>query len=329
MLTALTDLLAHDGFRTGAAFGVTAGVVVAIAATVGRRILPWAGLAFGVAAVLAVDRRFTVEPGFAAGLGLLAVGGWAVGRGGALVRAAAAVPGAAVFALATDLDEPSWAVPTIVAVSVLGGASTAAFDDRFGRRGLPPWLLAVTALGAYLTTPDTEHTAILLGAALPVALLGWPRVMARLGVGGSFLATAMLAWGVVLDGRGRDGAVVGGLACLGVFVVEPVVRAVRGPVGGAGAGVEPHPGGGTDTGTGPDTAAGVDVPVRHTLVVGGVHVVVVALCSRVAGLRTSLTGAVVISAVVLAAAAAVLAWEAARPAHRPGGTAADPAATRC
>lgn len=312
MPSALTDLLAHDGFRTGGVFGVSAGVGVAIAATVGRRILPWAGLAFGVAAVLAVDRQFTVDTGFVAGLALLAVGGWATGRAGVAVRAAAAVPGAVVYALGTDLDRPSWAVSTIVAVTVLGGASTAAFDDRFGRRGLPPWLLAVTALGIYLTTPDTEHTTVLLGAALPVALLGWPRVMARLGVGGSFVATALLAWGVVVDGQGRDGAVVGGVACLGVLLVEPVVRAVRRAVGEAGAGA----------------VTSAEVSARHTLVVGGLHVAVVALCSRVAGLRTSLIEAAAISAVVFAGAAAVLAWEAARPSERPGGTAADHTATR-
>lgn len=295
MMEPLTDLLNHDGFRTGALFGLALAVVVALVATVGRRVLPLAGLAFGAATVIAVDDRFGVEADVVVGLVVLAAGGIAAARWGPVVPAIAAVPGAVLFAGATDLDSRSWAIPTIGVATVLGGVLVSELDRGYGRRGLPPVMLAVTTLGVYLTTPDTEHSAILLGAAVPVALLGWPRPMASLGVGGSFVATALVAWDVVLDGRGRDGAIVGGLACLGMFVIEPLVRSTTQRARGA------RP----------------DESWRHVLVVAALHVGVVAVCSRVAGLRTEAADAAVISAVAYVVGGALLVWSARQDA-RPG-----------
>jgi hypothetical protein len=286
MIDPLTDLLALDGFRTGALFGFAASLGVALVVVVGRRERPWAGLAFAAAAVLALADEFTVEADVVIGLGLLAAGGYLTARRGPVVQLVAAVPGAVVFARAADLDTPGWASPTIVGVTLVGGVLVAAFDRSFGAQGLPPVLLAVTTLGIYLTTPDTEHSAILLGAALPVALLGWPRPLASLGAGGASAAVALVAWTVVLDGAGRDGAVVGGVACLGMLVVEPVVRwASRRPA-----------------------TAGSTRPMRHALVVAPLHVALVAACSRVAGLRSSAAEALVICALAYLVAAGVLVW---------------------
>jgi hypothetical protein len=282
----LTDLLSHDGFRAGAPYGVAAAAVVVLAAALVRRPLPGAGPAFGVAMIAAmVQQGVTVEPPMLAGLVLLAAGGYLATGRGTLVTAAAALPGAALFAWSAAPDGLAWALPTILAVTVVGGATAASFDHRFGPTGLPPVLLAVTALGIYLTTPDTEHSAILLGAAAPVALLGCPglvgrRPVASLGTGGAFLAAALVAWVVALDGVGRDGAVVGGIACLGVFVLEPLTRGAR---HAASAGARPH-----------------------AVLVGAVHVGVVVVCSRVAGLRDSAVDALVLCALAYAVGTALL-----------------------
>lgn len=290
MLTPLTDLMSLDGFRAGVAFGLLATALVGLAALLGRRVLPWAGLAFGAAMVAGIDDRFGFEVEVIGALVVLAVGGYAVAGRGWLLRIAASLPGAVLFVDAARLDSPGWAVPTVLAVTVVGGVLAGDLDRAFAHRGLGPVLLAVTALGIYLTTPDTEHSSILLGAAVPVALLGWPRPLASLGVGGAFVAAALVGWDVVVDGIGRDGAVVGGIACLGMFAIEPVVRtAARGL---------------SRTGRGADTGQ----PMRDALMVAALHVAVVALCSRVAGLRQSGAEALVISGVVYAGAAALLAW---------------------
>jgi hypothetical protein len=293
LLDPLTDLLTHDGFRTGALFGAVAAAVVALVALMSRRVLPWAGLALAGACTVAIGDELDVEAGIVAGLVLLAAGGWIAGRRGPLVRLAAAAPGAVVLARAAAADRPDWALPAVLVVTLVGGVLVAETDGVY-RRGLPPVLMAVTTFGIYVTTPDTEHSAILLGAAVPVALLGWPRPLAALGVGGSFAGVGVLAWVVVLDGVGRDGAVVGGLACLGALAVEPLARWAARP------------------------ARGWAPSRRHDLVVTAAHVGLVLVCSRVAGLRSSAAPALAISAVAWLAAGVVLARETGR-------TPADPA----
>ena len=184
----------------------------------------------------------------------------------------------------------------VVGVTLVGGGLTASFDRALGPRGLAPLLLAVTALGIYLTTPDTEHSALLLGVAIPVALLAFPWPMATLGTGGSFASAALLALVVVIDGVGRDGAVVGAVACLGVLAVEPAVRVVS-----RGRALPPAP-----------------VPLRYSARIVAVHVVLVAICSRVGGLRSSAVEALVVCAVACVVAAVALTVQATRtpaPAH--------------
>lgn len=296
MLDAVSDLINDDGFRTGLVLGLIAAVAVGLAAAIARPVRPWAGLAFGVATVVAMaDRfsdadRFPVTGELVAGLAVLAAAGVVTARWHPLVRMAAAVPGAVIVARSTDLSDvadltaPGWAVPTIVVATVVGGALAGEADRALGRHGVAPVMLAATVLGVYATTPDTEHARVLAGAALAIALLGWPRPLASLGVAGSFVAAALVSWTAVVDGLGRPGAIVGGVACLGLLVVEPLVR------GALGAPRPLRP-----------------LPVRDALVVGALHLGLVAACSRVAGLRTSASQALIISAVAYAVAAGALA----------------------
>jgi hypothetical protein len=306
MIDSLEDLLGDDGFRTGVVAAAVAGVVVALAAgLIVRRRLPWAGLAFGAAVLAAMATRRSelsevaadATADVATGAAVLALG---VGAAGALIalwaprarsgpwgsalRVLAAVPGAVIVATAAATDRPGWAFPAVLAVTVIGGELVARCDGAHGGAGTPPVLLAVTACGVYVTTPDTEHAAVMLGAALPLALLGWPRPLASLGTAGSFVTAALVAWIVVLDGAGRDGAVVGALACLGMLVVDPVGRwiAARSRAG---------------PGTPPISARRADL----LLVVG--HIALVLVCSRVAGLRTSAAVALAIAAVAYVVAA--------------------------
>jgi hypothetical protein len=291
MFDAVTDLISDDGFQTGLVFGLVAAVAVGLAAAIARPVRPWAGLAFGAAAVVAMaDQfasadRFPVTGDLVVGLAVLAAGGVVAGRWPLAVRMAAAGPGAVLVARSTDVTEPGWAVPTIVVATVVGGALAGDCDRTLGRWGLPPVMLAATVLGVYGTTPDTEHAMVLAGASLAIALLGWPRPLASLGVAGSFVAAALVSWTAVVDGLGRPGAVVGAVACLGVLAVEPVVRravSARRRLGRS------------------------SLTARDALVVGALHLGLVAACSRVAGLRTSAGQALAISAFAYALVAGAL-----------------------
>jgi hypothetical protein len=313
MFDAITDLLTDDGFRTGLVLGLVAAVATGLAAAIARPVRPWAGLAFGVATVVAMaDRfsdadRFPVTGELVVGLAVLTAGGILTARWPLVVRMAAAVPGAVIVARSADLTEvtdlavPGWAAPAIVVATVVGGALAGECDraPALRRHGLPPVMLAVTVLGVYATTPDTEHARVLAGVALAIALLGWPRPLASLGVAGSFVAVALVSWTAVVDGLGRPGAIVGGVACLGLLAVEPAVRwaldarRARHPL--------------------PRSPAQPSAALRDALTVGALHVGLVAACSRVAGLRTSATQALVISAVAYAVAATALVALRARP----------------
>jgi hypothetical protein len=112
-------------------------------------------------------------------------------------------------------------------------AALASFDRRWRELGLLPALLAVTAAGIWATVPDVEAALVVLGATLPLTLLGRPGPLAgraagpgpaAFGVAGSAAVAGVLVWTVASGGAARPGSLVGGLACLGLLAVEPAVR---------------------------------------------------------------------------------------------------------
>lgn len=291
----VSDLLALEGFRTGLLLGLVAALGVALVAVVSRQSLPWGGGAVALASVAALEDLYRVDTLAIAGLVLIIAGGHLTAGRGPLLRIAGAAPGTGVFVAALDLDQPAWAIPMVAGVTLVGGALAASFDQVLGARGLALVLLAVTALGIYLTTPDTEHSSVLLGVVVPVMLLACPWPLATMGVGGAFASVALISWVVALDGAGRDGAVVGAVACLGVLVLEPIVRvATRGLASNA-----------------------APVPLRYSAAVVAVHVVLVVVCSRVGGLRSSAVEAFVVCAIGYAVAAVALV-QASRLSRSPG-----------
>jgi hypothetical protein len=145
-----------------------------------------------------------------------------------LALAAATAAGLAVTGAPAD---PAVGWPALAAITVVVAVALAAFDRRWGRLGLPPALLAVAAAGIWACVPDVEGPLVLGGAVLPMALLGrpgpvagrWPGA-AAFGSAGSAAVAAVLVWVVATGGAGRPGSVVGGLACLGLLLVEPAAR---------------------------------------------------------------------------------------------------------
>jgi hypothetical protein len=246
------------------------------------------GLAFGAAALLA------------------GVAAWTWGRarrGGVLATLAGLAPAAAgVGALAaTDGIPPGRQAglgPLVAGVAVVAAGALLADFDRRRPDGLALPLWAVSVAGVWATVPDVESAVVVLGAALPPALLGWPSPLARhglvaLGVAGSLASAGLLVWVAATDGAGRPGSMVGGLACLGVLGVEPLARrlAGRGP-------------------------GGPPLPAAALL---AAHLVLVAVASRVVGRRDTVAQALPLAAAVLVVAlvVAVAALRRTAPARTP------------
>jgi hypothetical protein len=144
---------------------------------------------------------------------------------------ALAAAGAAGIALTTDRPASlALPVPMLAVAAGAVGLALADFDRRWRRHGLLPPLLTVAVAGVWAAVPDVEAALVLLGATLPTALLGWPSLLVRsgqppsLGVAGALAVAGLFTWMVAAGAAGRPGAAVGGLACLGVLVAEPVAR---------------------------------------------------------------------------------------------------------
>ena len=303
------DLANNEGFRTGLAVGFAALVASLIFVVVvrtsdrsrtGRRPgrtneprAPIAGYVVALAGVVALEQAYpgSVTGRLLAGLVLLALAPTVVAvvdrrrRVGRLTTAAAALPGAVVVArVSADVNPLAWVEALVVVGIVVGGALAADVDRFHARAGLGPVLLSVTVTGCYVTLPDTEFIATLLGVALPLTLLGFPVALATLG-SGIYVALGLLAWVAAVEGRGRGSAVVGAFACLGVLAIEPPLRRAL----GSRARVLKSP------------CSGL------TLAVIGLQVGIVLVTSRIAGLEPSATRAGVISLGAWIAGAGVLA----------------------
>ncbi|MGH9026832.1 MAG: hypothetical protein ACRDWD_12070 [Acidimicrobiia bacterium] len=285
------DLLREAGFRAGLVAGLltTIGVVAAALGHRFRSPLPLAGIAASAAALLGLRWALVVPHELLIGLVALAAGGLLAGilSSNLLVRSLTAVPGAVLTADAIGFTEIEWLRIFAVVAVVVGAALVADFDRHRAQSGLGPVLMAMTALGVYATVPDTEHALVLVGAFLPVALLGWPRAVASLGPPGSYACVGIVVWTAAVDGRGRLGSVIGATACLGIMALEPLLRRVR-PL---------------------RVAARGGFPSRSWFLLAGAHVVLVVLCSRVAGFEASPLAAALIAGGAFAVVGFALTFE--------------------
>jgi hypothetical protein len=259
---------------------IAAGVCAVAALLLQRRQLPVAGLAVA-AAFLAVIRPPT--PVIVA-IGLLALLGIAADlRPGLLPWAGAlAIGPALLLVLAGELFEPMWGRIAGVVAIALGGTLAAWAEQRRPASWAGPVLAAGSALGVLIVVPDTERALVLVGAALPAALLGWPFRLARLGAGGALSFFGVVVWVVLRDGATRGSAIVGGLAALGILVAEPVAALLSRLISG--------------TWSRP----------RSDWVLVAAHAAVVLLAARLAGTLDSAEDAVLVAGLVLGGAVALL-----------------------
>ncbi|MFM8305246.1 MAG: hypothetical protein ACKOA9_13285 [Actinomycetota bacterium] len=296
------ELLENPGFRTGIGVGLVVLVITLVAlvaqvalvarAALAARVAPIAAIAVVVAATGGLRAADAPMPGatrLLLGLALLLAVPMAVAaalghdRRSGPAGMLAAVPGAALVASAASVpDVAAWVPWAVFGATVVGGAMVTDFDGANRAAGLGPVLLAVAVLGMYSTLPDTEQVVVVVGAVLPLALLGMPVAVASFGAG-AYGIVGLVGWVAAVGGRGRPGSVVAAIACLGLMLVEPVVRrTVRGRLRAP---------------TSPRSAVAAGFVV--------VQVPLVLVIARVAGLRTSGLAAAALSALALVTATVV------------------------
>lgn len=278
--------------------GLAAAAALAVVCLAGRRLwprsgddpLPLGGIALAIAAMVAIsvsDGSEAVSGQHVAGVALAGVGAGI----GAVLRTPTwtwpplMLPGAAVAVDAMHIvDPPEVISPTIVGAAVL--AALVHVSDRIHRHtAVGPLLLWVSICGMYGTIPETDQILPVLVVATPIAIVGWPLRLARLGAVGSASTVVLLAAIVAEGGQDRPASILGGIGSFGVLALEPLVRSfVRGAAPAARNGSS-----------------------RSLALLVCLHLVMVMVASRVAGLRDDSETATAILGVTVAFAVVALA----------------------
>lgn len=244
------DFTNDPSFYTGLGLGSlgATGAVAARLAVRHRRSRVAVGVLVVAAAAAGIWWRVGLPIGVVLALLLLAGSGQLfahrVTAGGLFVATGAA------WLLAVDggLEPQTWIRAALVTLVPLGAWALSDFDRAWADRdrGYPVLLAGISAAGMYFTVPDPYRSVVLFGAILPFVILSWPRPLVRLGPGGACALAGLMCWVVATDGPGRQSSIVGGLACLGLLLVEPLSRGLYRtgrsalhnlPVGPAGAAV--------------------------------------------------------------------------------------------
>jgi hypothetical protein len=225
------DLWNMQEFRAGLGFGAiaAAGLLfagLAVSAHGRRRPLQLGGVVIAAGGLWTIaDSRHVPAAVVLGVIGIGAVGGLTHVRW--LSRwtcVALAVPFAWALAFHGESVSALWARVFVMAVVAGSAILVAEFDDAWRREAPGLTLFAMTALGVYATVPDTELVAAVVGASLPLALLGWPAGLATLGRAGAATSVALLVWASAVGGAGRPASIIPAAACLGLLVGVPLGR---------------------------------------------------------------------------------------------------------
>ena len=223
----MTAIIGDQGFWIAAGASGTAVVVIIAAHALTAR---WWGGAGGavivgvLAGTLAVAR---VPVLLAGGIALLAVAGASAARRSHALSVVATAAGAVLVAIGVTEsapDAPDW-VPLFIGVAaVVTSHASRTFDSDSPR--LTGLCLAITSAGIYAVVPDTELALVLLGAAAVSAFLGLARNLAPT-PSASTAVMGLVVWNAGVGGWPRDSAVVGAVACVGIVALGAFVRHLR------------------------------------------------------------------------------------------------------
>lgn len=142
----------------------------------------------------------------------------------ALRAGVGAIAGWLIVARGVSPDVPGWWAPFVAAWLALALA-VAPGTNRWAGRGITSgWALA-TILGIYVGVPETDRI-VGVGAVIAVIWLG--ELSGRMRVDALIVVALdiVLVWAAVQGAVGVSGAMIAGVATLGLLVVAPIVAAV-------------------------------------------------------------------------------------------------------
>lgn len=224
-----------EEFLRGLPAGVAAVGIALIAEAVAGRLrshayhAPVVGLPLAVAALLVIVPSRAPTAGVLVGLiGVTAAATMAVSwpRVDHRAQGVRSLVLAAPFAwlLAIDASSVGWVRGVVVVAGTVGPVAATRTDIQWGPTGITPTLYAVSVAGVFAAVPNTKAAAALLGASVPATAVAWPLGRSRLGGPGAASATALLVWIAAVGSLGREPAIFGAVACLGLLVTLPAGR---------------------------------------------------------------------------------------------------------
>jgi hypothetical protein len=268
------------GLATGVVGAVVAGALVLFAHPASsrhRQPVPIAGTVAIAATLVALASRRPVPLGLViAVVGVAIVCSIPPSRLPASTATALCAPLGWVMAM--DLAGPRWLRVLVAVVASAGAVAAARTEAGWHDLAVTPGMLAITAMAIFLAVPDTEEAAVFLGAVLPVAVLGWPLRLVSLGRAGAGGAVVLGAWVVATGGRSSPAAVVGALACFALLIGLAAGRRLAPESSRLELSIEP------------------DMLAIAVLLV---HGSLALFASRAGAVRTGLTQAIIVAAVVL------------------------------
>lgn len=229
MVDAIATVLRPE-FATGLGFGAAALFIAVILGLAWRRrrsgAIPVAGFLLAIAALIALPNATRVPLALWWGIGLLA-GGGALVRWVPIARWVATLlvaPGAWLVSTQSVVAGAGWArwfvfLGIMVAVPLLASFAVGSTTSLW-----TPMMFALFALGIFLSVPDTEEALVLLGVAIPIALLSLPGSPVLFGSIGVHASVGVAMWVIAEGGAGRPASIIGASACLGMLAVEPAAR---------------------------------------------------------------------------------------------------------
>ncbi len=273
----LGELFTHAGFMTGLATGLLVLGLFYAASLVMKRWMGGWGMAFVGIVLVVLSFRFEVEPSLFLGFALLALGGWLldvadsvgdrIGAKAVKIFAWALLAGAALWlTTAVGFPDEVWVLVAFPFV-VLAAGTAVRMLNRPPMSELLGAMFAVSIFGLWVTVPETDMIRVLLGVSIPLALATLPLISARVTGAGAFALVGLFAWLTVDGGSTSPVSIIGGWATMGMLPLIPLVGLHRRLPG--------------------------KIPIL------GLHVIAVALASRVVGSWESVVAASV-GVVVLA-----------------------------
>lgn len=232
-LQTLLDVLSHPGFQIGFIAGLVGAGLLFVLALILRRPVPGWGLVFALAVGVGLVLERDFELTSFGSLGLLALSGVFVdlvhlsarSRIGdiakGLVWLVVAV-GVVWFSLQNDIADPYW-VRIVLPLTTLAMGAGIWWLGRLPTSGLVGPLVAISIAGAWVTVPETDDFTVMLGVALPLALVTLRPIQSRALATGAFALAGLFALLVLGGGEPRPWTM---LASFATIAPLPVIAAV-------------------------------------------------------------------------------------------------------